>query len=290
MQNYGRTSMGCQWVYEHFWLYTQENYAILTTKLIVVMSFTASQTQEIRETLAQIGLSDQEQRAYMTLLELGVVTATPLAQALSIPLTTAQSLLQRLAKRGIVHVSKRKTRSVYEAKDPVVFKNLLEQSLRDIGGVIPLLRSLKADEVTPAKIRVYQRDRVTDIFRQALTSKEKLVYEIVSARSLQALLGERFHFSRRRVEAGVRLKSLRVEAHELKKYSGAQHQRELREAKFLPREFCFTATVLFWDATVALLTDEKEGGAVIIQSAALALMMRQVFDLLWSVSRKMETA
>lgn len=257
---------------------------------IVVMSFTASQTQEIRETLAQIGLSEQEQRAYTTLLELGVVTATPVAQALSIPLTTAQSLLQRLAKRGIVHVSKRKTRSVYEAKDPVVFKNLLEQSLRDIGNVIPLLRSLKTDELTPSKIRVYQRDRVTDIFRQALTSKEKMVYEIVSARSLQALLGERFHFSRRRIEAGVHLKSLRVEAHELKKYSHATHQRELREAKFLPRDFDFTSSVLFWDTTVAFLTDEKEGNAVVIQSAALSLMMRQMFELLWSVSRKMETA
>lgn len=254
------------------------------------MSFTASQTQEIRETLAQIGLSEQEQRAYRTLLELGVVTATPVAQALSIPLTTAQSLLQRLAKRGIVHVSRRKTRSVYEAKDPVVFKNLLEQSLRDIGNVIPLLRSLKTDELTPSKIRVYQRDRVTDIFRQALTSKEKMVYEIVSARSLQALLGERFHFSRRRIEVGVHLKSLRVEAHELKKYSQVTHQRELREAKFLPRDFDFTSSVLFWDTTVAFLTDEKEGNAVVIQSAALSLMMRQMFELLWSVSRKMETA
>ncbi len=254
------------------------------------MSLTASQSQEIQETLAQIGLSEQEQRAYKALLELGVATATPVAQALGIPLTTAQSLLQRLVKRGVVHVSKHKTRSVYEAKDPIVFKNLLEQSLREMTNVIPLLRSLKAEEVTPSSIRVYQRDRITDIFRQALTSKEKMVHEIVSARSLQVLLGERFHFSRRRVEAGVYLKSLRVEAHELKRYSRATHQQELREAKFLPRDLTFASSVLFWDTTVVFLTDEKEGRAVVIQSAALTLMMRQIFDLLWSVSRAMETA
>jgi sugar-specific transcriptional regulator TrmB len=253
------------------------------------MSFTQSQAREIQESLSQIGISKAEQAAYMALLGMGVTTATPLAQALSIPLTTAQSLLKRLANIGVVHVTKRKSRSVYEAKDPQILKGLLEQRLQEVTNVIPLLKSLRADPVSGARIRIYTRERVSDIFKQALLSKEKIIYEIVAAKDLQDVLGERFHFSKRRVEQSVHLKSLRVEKQETKKYNQSIHQKELREARFLPREFDFTCSILFWDTTIAFITPGKEGLAWMVQSTSFVTLFKQLFDVLWSVSRKMET-
>ncbi len=254
------------------------------------MNLSNAQLREIRESLDAFGLSRAEQAAYLALLEGGIATASPIAKTLQIPLTTAQSLLQRLATRGIVHVTKRKSRSVYEAKDPVVFKSLLEQNLQDIANIIPMLRSMKTEETTPARIRIYARERMTDIFRQALTSKDKLMYEIVSGRELQELLGERFHFTRRRVAQSIHLKSLRVESNEIKKYSQRTHERELREAKFLPKELTFKCSIMFWDDTAAFFTPPSEGLAWIVRSRETCQMLKQLFDLLWSVSRKMETA
>lgn len=251
---------------------------------------TTTEQKEIQETLTQVGLSLPEQKAYLALLENGVSTATPIAQGLSVPLTTAQSLLQRLVKKGVVHVTKRKSRSVYEAKDPIAFKTLLEQTLQEVGTMIPLLRALKAEQTAPTRVRIYQRERMTDIFRQALLSREKMVYEIVSARDFQETIGERFHFTKRRMAAKVHLKSLRIEAHEIKKYNQASHVRELREAKFLPKELTFTCSLLCWDQTVAFFTAANEGVAWVVQSASLSHMIRQLFELLWSVSRRMETA
>jgi hypothetical protein len=211
------------------------------------------------------------------------------AHALQIPLTTAQSILQRLATRGVVHVTKRKSRSVYEAKDPIVFKSLLEQQLQDISAVIPLLRTIRVEASGPAQIRVYARERITDIFRQALTTKQKMVYEIVSAREFQESSGERFHFTRRRVAESIRLKSLRVERNEIKRYNQRIHERELREARFLPKELTFKCSILFWDETLAFLTPPSEGLAWVVRSAAMRETFQQLFDLLWSVSRRMET-
>lgn len=253
------------------------------------MPLQTSHLREIQESLSQAGLSRPEQSAYLALLELGVTTATPLAHALSVPLTTAQSLLQRLATIGVVHVTKRKSRSVYEAKDPQIFKTLLEQRLQDVVQVIPFLKELRSEQRRPAHIRIYTRERAADIFRQALLAKDKMVYEIVSAKDLQDVLGERFHFTRRRVEQSVRLKSLRVEAHEIKKYNQRIHDRELREARFLPRDFTFQSSLLFWDQTVAFFTPLSEGLVWIVHSKSFADTMKQLFDLLWSVSRRMET-
>ena len=254
------------------------------------MKITDSQLHEIHETLQSFGLTRSEQDTYIALLETGSTSATPIAKSLKIPLTTAQSLLQRLATRGVVRITKHKSRSIYEAKDPAIFKSLLEQSLHDVGNIIPLLRLLKTEDVAPARINIYARERMTDIFRLALTTKEKLVYEIVSGREIQTLLGERFHFSRRRVAQGVHLKSLRVEANEIKKYSQQTHQKELREARFLPRELTFKCTIMFWDDTAAFFTPPSEGLAWVVRSKETCVMLKQIFDLLWSVSRKMETA
>ncbi len=250
----------------------------------------AGQQQEIRETLERFGLRQKEQAVYLELLSLGQTTVTPLAAAAQIPVTTAQSILQRLAKTGLIAVSARKSRHLYEAHDPIALRRLLERQIQDLQSAIPLLQGLRREDLSPAKVRIYSRERVTDIFHRALQCKQKQIHEIVAAKDLQAVLGERFHFSRRRIKAGVRLKSLRVESQEIKHYSQATHRRELRDAKFLPRTLTFRASIFFWDDSVAFFTDKHEGIALLIQSPLLREMMQQVFDLLWDLSRKMETA
>ena len=130
---------------------------------------------------------------------------------------------------------------------------------------------------------------MTDVFNEALSAKSKYIYEIIAARELQEIIGEKFHFTRRRVAANVRLKSLRVESQEIKKYSRQTHDRELHEAKFLPRELTFRANLLFWDNTVAFFSTKSEGIAWIVKSAVIKESVQQIFDLLWSISRRMET-
>lgn len=247
-----------------------------------------NQQTEVREALERFGLNEREQHVYLSLLKTGKTTATPLAHVVHLPVSTVQSILQRLAKTGLLAITANKSRRLYEAHDPIALKRLLERQIQELQGTIPLLQSLRAEEGTTAKIRLYPRDRITDVFHRALQSKSKLVYEIISQRELQTLLGERFHFSKRRIERGIRLKSLRVESNEIKTYSKASHTRELREAKFLPRECTFRSSLLFWDDTVAILTTKQDGVVITIQSQLLREMVEQMFDVLWSVSRKME--
>ncbi|MDD5252102.1 MAG: helix-turn-helix domain-containing protein [Patescibacteria group bacterium] len=246
--------------------------------------------KEIEEALDRFGLNAKERAVYLALLAMGQTPLSPLARSAGLKLTTAQSVLARLAERGVLKVTKRRSRSLYEAFDPLILRRLIERQAEEVAGVIPILQNMKGELAAPAKIRVYERDRMSDLFHLALTAKSKLVYEIVAAKDLQAILGERFHFTARRMKAGVRLKSLRVEAREIKKYSRATHARELREARFLPRELTFRVSIMFWDDNVAFLTTREEGLAWLVKSASLREAYEQLFELLWSVGRKMETA
>lgn len=254
------------------------------------MAFSKLQEQEITEVLSSFGLKEKEQRVYRSLLTTGNSTLTPLSNATGLPPTTVESVLNRLYDDGLVTVTKRGSRRNYEALDPVALKQILERKVREVNSVIPLLQSLKENNTAAAKVKIYHRERYTDIFDSAMRSKSKLIYEIVAPKNFQEILGEKYHFTRRRLEHGVHLKSLRVESKEIKKYSRAVHTRELREARFLPRELTFGATVLFWDRTVAIFTTKSEGSAVVIESPALTETYNQLFNLLWSLSRPMENA
>jgi len=253
-------------------------------------NLSSAQQKEIREILERFGLGQKDCAAYLALLELGQTTVGPLAKIINVPVTTAQSVIGRLIKTGLVDVTTNKSRHLYEAHDPIIMKRILERSLHELGQTMPLLQSLKSEKNGNSKIRVYYRERATDIFHEALAAKEKTIYEIVSARDFQSVLGEKFHFTRRRIAGKVNLKSLRVEAHEIKKYSAATHRRELREAKFLPREFTFRSSIMFWGETVAFFTTKDEGVAWTVEGPAIAEMFSQLFEVLWSVSRRMETA
>src|SRR3989339_1201850 len=251
--------------------------------------WTSLEKKEVQEVLNHFGLRDSDQDVYLALLSLGETTLSPLAAKTSLPLTTVQSILKRLVERGIVRATKHKSRHVYEADEPSVLRRILETQIEEIGAIVPFLQRLKTTSTEPPKVRVYYRDRISDVLHDALKCKSKLVYEVVSAKEFQEVLGEKFHFTRRRMKAGVRLKSLRVEMEEIKKYSQTTHVRELREAKFLPRECTFQSSLLFWDDTVAFFTTKGEGIALVIESKTLREMIFQIFDLLWSVSRRMET-
>ncbi len=253
------------------------------------MNLSFTEQKEITEVLTSFGFNPKDQEVYLALLRQGQTTLTPLAKVLSIPVSTVQSSIQRLVDRGVVEVSKQKSRSIYEASDPDVFRVILKEQASGVTGILPLLEKLKTETLTSPRLRVYQRERVAEIFNASLNAKSGLVYEIVSADDFQNIIGEKYHYSRRRIKAGVHLKSLRVRSHEIKKYSRTTHKRELREARFLPPELTFRTSLLFWDDTVAFFTTKSEGVHWTVESKTLREMLEQIFELLWSVSGTMET-
>lgn len=251
------------------------------------MSLTVAQTKEITEVLESLGFNKKDQTVYLALLSLPPSTLTPIARQTRLPVTTVQSVMGRLETLRVVQVTKRKSRHVYEALEPSALKKVLERRLEDVTTIVPLLSSLMKDAHSSAHIKVFYRERMSELFFAALEAKGKIIYEIVAASDLQKILGEKFHFTRRRIAQGVRLKSLRVASREIKKYHPELDRRELREARFLPRDCTFPASVFFWDTTVAICSTAEEGIGILVTSRAMSEMFRQIFEVLWGISRPM---
>lgn len=248
------------------------------------------QNKEITEVLGRFGLKKHEQVVYLSLLKSGRTTLSPIAKDIRLPLSTVQSIVNRLTDRGLLQVTLNKSRHSFEAISPQALVKIAEHQKRELETIVPLLSEIQNQQSGSARIKVYYNDQMNEIFNEALKSKKKFIYEIVAAKELQDILGERFHFSKKRVEKQVRLKSLRVESREIKKYSRMSHIKELRDSRFLPRQLTFNTSILIWDHTVAFFTTESEGLAWTVESTALTKTYIQIFDLLWELGRPMITA
>lgn len=246
---------------------------------------------EIRELFDSFGLRPDEQRAYLFLLEHGASSVSPVARGLGKPVSTTQAILARLLLSGVVDVSLRGTRKIFAAAEPERFRHLAERQVQDAVQLARLLAPVhrKADLMN-ARVRVFPLERMADVFHLVFKCKQKQVSEIVSARDLQELLGARFHFTNRRVKSGIRLRSLRVEATEIKRYNKISNAHELREARFLPVGTLFRSSLAFFDDTVIFYPAKQEGFALVVESRSLREMIEQVFEILWSMGRRMETA
>src|SRR5512141_231895 len=120
-------------------------------------NLSAAKRREIEEILSRFGLGENDRAAYLALLPLGEATLTPISRASGLRLTTAQSVMTRLADLGLVRVSKRRSRHAYEAHDPSVLRRILERQAEDLAGIIPDLKKLKAETAAAPKIRIYYR-------------------------------------------------------------------------------------------------------------------------------------
>ena len=73
---------------------------------------TKLEQKEISEVLTGFGLGEKDQNVYLGLLEMGQTSITPLSRMLNLPVTTVQSVMNRLVKVGIVEVSKKKSKNI----------------------------------------------------------------------------------------------------------------------------------------------------------------------------------
>ncbi len=253
------------------------------------MPISKQENNEISEVLSSLGLNSKEQIIYKTVISLNQTTLTPIAKQAQLPLTTTQSIVERLVKQGFLNTTKSGSRHIYQASEPKLLEQKLLQQSKDFAAISPLLNELKTEKGGSTQIKIYYNDRIKDIFFQMLEAKTKIIYEIVSGEDIQKILGEKFHFSKRRVERNIYLKSLRVETHEIKKYSSRIHAKELREARFLPKELGFQTSIFFWDDTIAFFGSQNENLAWTIRSHAWTDTLKQLFSFLWQLSRPMIT-
>src|SRR3989338_3062505 len=92
--------------------------------------------------LKELGLTDNEIKAYLSLLQHGILSPTKLAEKTGLHRSYVYDTVERLLERGIINTVLVNGKKNYQAIDPKVLREIFELKLKQLDEVIPQLSGL----------------------------------------------------------------------------------------------------------------------------------------------------
>lgn len=240
--------------------------------------------------LKEVGLSENEAKVYLAMLELGPAVASDIAAKARINRPTAYAQIESLKKQSLAFIKKKDGKTLFGAESPeklefLINKQRAEIDLRkeDLGRILPEL--MAAFDLTEEKpiVRYFEgKEGLAKVRYEALHCKEKFIRSISSVEEVVAQRPDAVTKQpSERAKRGIR--SRFIYTSKRGPIFAKTDKESLRESKFvstkkLSLKFDFTV----FDDKVALGVPYGKVGSIIIQNKNIAESFKSLFDFIWN--------
>ncbi len=242
----------------------------------------------IDKELANLGLTPEEAKVYMAILELGGSFVSSIARRAGVNRSSCYHTLQNLVEKGLVSSYQKGKVLHFTAEDPKRFLQIAEERMERTKELIPQLLSIANTLAFKPKIRFYEGlEGIKSIFEDVLTTKGE-VLGYTSIKGLIELFPDYFRqFCHKKVKNGIRTRYICPTTSEgvdiIDDYYPAKYDPNLLEILMVnPKEFNFQNEIAIYGNKVAVMSlnpDELIG--LLVESTNFAQSMKSVFDLAW---------
>ncbi len=233
--------------------------------------------------LEDIGLSKNEAKVYLALIELGSSTVSKISEKSGVHRTNCHDVLNRLIEKGLVaHITKNNAR-YYEATDPNSLLNILKEKEHKIKKILPQLK-LGKELAVKSEANIHEGlPAAKHILNHLLEKKETiLVYGVIS--DVAELIGpflEQFH--KKRIKQKIWMKHIyNTDAKDRINYL---NKLQYTEARTLPREFDSPVATNICGDEVVLILWKKKALTIQIKNKEIADAYRRYFELMWKLAK-----
>jgi len=251
------------------------------------------------EQLIKIGLSENEAKVYLALLELGSGTAQQIAQKANVGRPTTYVQLENLMKIGLVSSFEKETTSgtektLFRAEDPEHLKNVVEKINRAakarkdaLSKALPELGNLFAAKGERPRVRFFEgMGGIKAIQNEFLKTANKLIEGITSWDDvLQLLPAHQKTYRPKRIKKGIKTRMIYTSSRGsiLKKEDATA----LRESYLVPADaFPIKADVAVSGNMVSLVVFKEKPFGIIIENKHIAETMRSLLRLAVESAKK----
>lgn len=239
----------------------------------------------LTEQLASAGLTDNETKAYLYLLEHGISTPPQIAKGTGIARPNLYGLLRSLKEKGLVAEQNKGARSTYSSTDPSALVHGLESRAEAMKQLLPDLRALYAAQANKPSIKFFEgAEQVKEIFYEMLEAKQ--VYGVASTKKLYDALGWDFFdgYIKQMRKKGIFLKDiLTQDSIDTSAKTPIGILNAMYDTRLFPKSVeSLPVDILIWDDKVALISTEAPVFGTLIKNPAMAKVMRLMFEHTWS--------
>jgi len=244
--------------------------------------------------LSNIGFSDREINVYLALFGLGKGTVSQIARKANINRTTGYDILDHLVRKGLVSISGKEPKQEYVVESPERLRKLLEEQLQsntvfiaETDALLPQLRSMYGKGARP-QVRFYEgKEGLQEVYEDTLTSRETIrAYANVDDMH-KALPGYFSQYYARRAGKGISIRAI-IPSNPAGEERAGKDAEERRESAIVPSDkYYFSPEINIYDNKV-MVASWREKLGIIIESAEIAEAMKQIFELAWAESKRLE--
>lgn len=237
------------------------------------------------EILKECGLSNNEAKIYLALLESGTATATDIAKKTRLHRTNVYDSLKRMIEKGMAAHFQKDNTTCYEATNPEGLLNLMKQKEAILQSVLPQLKLARnlAKGKTEARVFEGKQAIVEFLFDLLNCNDEILVYGIPKEvpDMLKTILP---HFHKERVTKKVWMKH--IYNHDARERINYLNSLPYTEARYLPEPFDSQVSTFVCGNEVVFTLWIDNMVTIRIENKLMADAYRKYFNLLYGKARK----
>jgi sugar-specific transcriptional regulator TrmB len=240
------------------------------------------------ELLKRFGLSEQEARAYLSILELGTSTVKPIADRSGVKRTSIYNFIDKLTSLGLISRTLIKGRNYYTALSPAKLLEIEKARLADLEESLPFFLSIYQDSPSKPKLNYVQgSDQIAELVREETRCKKEALYIWTGRSALESIGGEAImnKIDKERIRKKIWVKTIRFKKSDKRYQLSMNEPKYLREMRWAPPAVDIKMGLGIYDTgKVAFFSSPKENFGVIIESREIQELMNSLFRMFWAVS------
>lgn len=241
--------------------------------------------------LKEIGLTDNEIRVYLVMLEEDENLASKIAEKTKINRSLMYTILNNLMEKGMVSYVIKENRKYFMATDPEKILDVLkekEEAIKkqeeDVKKIIPDLRKLKLPKKEEIKVEIYKgkegnKTLLDDMLREG---KDYLALGY-SGLSFDVVPYYIVHWHKKRVEMGIKRRVITKE----QMRGNRAIKIPLTYARYVKDEYNIPISTMIYGNKVWIMLPAGKGDqvSILIESERIANSYRNYFNLLWKIAK-----
>ncbi|VVB78409.1 HTH-type sugar sensing transcriptional regulator TrmBL1 [uncultured archaeon] len=230
------------------------------------------------EELKQAGLTENESKVYLGLIELGPSLAGGVARKTGLHRRTVYDTTEMLIQKGLVGYILKNNRRIFQASNPNRLIEIIQEKqnllLPFVESIQQKYNSTKEKEET----NFYKgKEGLKTVFEEQLDSKEILILG-ASPKAYEILQFYFKWYDKTRKQKKIKSRIIASD----KKISNIP----LAEIKYLPEKYTSPVSVNIYENKTAIIVWAKDPIAIVIKNKEIADAYRSYFELMWKIARK----
>ncbi len=234
--------------------------------------------------LTQLGYSENESRAYLAALELGIAPVSVIARRARLKRPTTLEILKKLSQKGVAEFYMRKNTRLYSVLPP---KQLLDKYRGIVGqleAAVPTMMALSYSVARKPRISFYEgKEDLKRLYLGVLESKTEVLNYFLPEKVFEYFTEEwvQKNFLAERLRRKVAVRGISPDSAFMRDFL-KRTPKIIRENKIIDgKALHFTNEIYLYDGDKMVLFSFDEDFALLIESQDVVNTQKVIFELAW---------